>query len=123
MQHRRLLQDGTAQAGSTLPIVYGEYGVQTEIPAAQAASYTGSALLDVGAADEATQARYYVEAIRLAACQPNVRMLLFFHVFDEPQLAGLQTGVYYADLQPKSSLDPVAAAARAAAAGKVQCSS
>ena len=31
-------------------------------------------------------------------------MLLFFHVQDEPDLAGLQSGVRYADGSPKSDL-------------------
>ena len=44
---------------------------------------------------EARQADDYVEAIRLAACQPLVRMLVFFHVTDESALTGLQTGLYY----------------------------
>ena len=40
-------------------------------------------------------------------------MLLFFHVSDEPQLERLQTGVFYADDTPKSSLEPIAHAALA----------
>ena len=34
--------DGTAQRGSKLPIFYGEYGVETTIPADKAHLYTGS---------------------------------------------------------------------------------
>ena len=34
--------DGTAQAGSTLPILYDEYGVESQIPAAKAALYSGA---------------------------------------------------------------------------------
>jgi hypothetical protein len=67
------------------------------------------------------QGRRYVQAIRLAACEPRVRMLLFFHVVDEAALAGLQSGVYYADDRPKASLGPVAAAADAASAGTIAC--
>ena len=33
--------DGTAQAGSDLPIVYGEYGVETNVPPDKAKLYTG----------------------------------------------------------------------------------
>jgi hypothetical protein len=57
--------------------------------------------------DEQTQARYYDEAIRMAACQPRVHTLLLFHVVDEPRLSGLQSGLYYADGAPKSSLAEV----------------
>ena len=113
--------DGTAQPGSKLPLVYGEYGVQTEIPPAKQRVYTGFEQPAVKAVDEATQGRYYAQAIRLAACSPNVRMLLFFHVFDEFQRQRLQTGVYYADGTPKSDLATVAEAAREAESGKVKC--
>jgi hypothetical protein len=88
-----------------LPIVYGEYGVETTIPAAEAPAYHGREV--VPAVDEQTQARYYDEAIRLAACQPRVRMLFLFHVVDEPALTGLQSGLYYADGTAKSSLAEV----------------
>ena len=97
--------DGTGQQGTDLPIVYGEYGVETTTPAAHAGAYTGREV--VPTADEATQARDYRRAIALAACQPDVRMLLFFHVLDEPELAGLQSGLYYADGSPKASVQSV----------------
>lgn len=99
--------DGTSQAGSKLPIVYGEYGAETAVPAAKRARYTGREV--VPTIDGATQARYYAEAIDLARDQPNVTMLLFFHVADETRLEGLQTGVRYADGSPKPSLDRVLA--------------
>jgi hypothetical protein len=103
---------GTAQPGRELPIVYGEYGVESVIPAAKTRLYSGREV--IRAVSESTQAQYYVEAIHLAACQPTVRMLLLFHVVDEPQLEGLQSGLRYADGSPKSSLEPVRAAALAA---------
>lgn len=113
--------DGTAQPGAKLPIAYGEYGLQTAIPAAKSARYTGAEQPTTKPIDEPTQAAAYAEAIMLAACQPNVRMLLFFHVSDEPQLERLQTGVFYADDTPKSSLVQVAEAAARARAGDVEC--
>jgi hypothetical protein len=100
---------GTAQRGRDLPIVYGEYGVETQIPGAKASLYTGTD--PVPAVDEATQARHYVQAIHLAACQPTVRILLLFHVVDESRLEGLQSGVRYADGSPKTSLARVRDAA------------
>jgi hypothetical protein len=101
--------DGTAQAGRRLPIVYGEYGVETTIPPAKAALYTGHEV--VATVDESTQSDYYTTAISLAACQPTVELLLFFHVEDESDLRGLQSGVRYADGTPKSSESAVAKAA------------
>jgi len=102
--------DGTGQAGSKLPIVYGEYGVETSVPAAKAGLYTGREV--VAPVDPQVQARYYAEAVRLAACSPTVRMLLFFHVTDETRLEGLQSGLRYADGTPKPSVDAVRQAER-----------
>jgi len=100
--------DGTAQAGSKLPIVYGEYGVETTIPAAKAPLYTGREV--VPTVDEQTQATYDVEAIHAAEQQRNVRMLFLFHVVDESRLEGLQSATRYADGSPKSSEPAVQAA-------------
>jgi Big-like domain-containing protein len=107
--------DGTAQRGSTLPILYGELGVETAIPAAKASLYHGT---QTGpAVDEATQARYYAEALKLALCAPNVIGLTMFHVADEADLGGWQSGLFYADGTPKSSLWFVHNAIVAARAG------
>ena len=94
--------DGTAQAGSKLPVVYGEYGVETTVPSA---GYTGAEV--VPAVDPETQSRFYRRAIELAACQPTVRALYFFHVIDERRLAGLQSGLYYLDGTAKPSAEAV----------------
>jgi hypothetical protein len=104
--------DGTAQRGSRLPILYDEFGVQTQIQDARLTSYSNPAA--VGAWDavpEATQASYYRTAIELAYCQKNVIGLLFFHVSDEADLAAWQSGVYYSDDTPKTSLASVRDAA------------
>jgi hypothetical protein len=113
--------DGTGQPGSSLPIVYGEYGLQTTIPPSKSGAYSGTEPAPTRPIDEPTQGAEYASAIQMAACRPTVRMLLFFHVSDEPQLERLQTGVYYADDSPKASLDRVAAEARAAATGRIEC--
>ena len=107
--------DGTGQPGSTLPIVYGEYGVETRIPPAKASLYTGHEVAQP--VDEQTQATYYVEAIHAAEQQPNVRMLFIFHVVDESRLEGLQSATRYADGSPKSS-EPAVQAALEAASGR-----
>ena len=91
--------------GQELPIVYGEYGVESAVPPAMAQHYTGREV--VAPVDEQTQAHYYHETIDLASCQPDVKALYLFHVLDEPQLEGLQSGVYYADGEPKASLPAV----------------
>ncbi|MDX6411934.1 MAG: polysaccharide biosynthesis protein PslG [Gaiellaceae bacterium] len=103
--------DGTAQAGSTLPILYDEYGVETTIPADKAKLYTGTEPSTTKPVDAATQGKYYAEALALAFCQPNVEGLLLFHAFDETSLAAWQSGIYYADGTPKPSLPVVRTAA------------
>jgi hypothetical protein len=107
--------DGTAQKGSTLPIFYGEFGVETAIPAAKAGAYSGTENTKV--VDEATQAAYYAEAFRLAYCQPNVIGIMVFHTIDEAALGAWQSGPYYADGTPKSSLPAIRDAAHAARSG------
>jgi hypothetical protein len=110
--------DGTAQPGSKLPIAYTEFGVQTKIPESAQAPYTNlQSPIGRDAVDEQTQARYYREALELAACQPTVTALFFFHLIDEPDLNRWQSGPYYVDLKPKSSLPAIREAAEKARKG------
>jgi hypothetical protein len=109
--------DGTAQAGSTVPIVYGEYGVESVIPPSEAGNYTGHEAASAKPVDETTQAAYYIQAMKLALCQPNVIGIMLFHVEDEAGFPGWQSGLFYADGTPKSSLGAVTAAMAAARAG------
>jgi hypothetical protein len=91
--------------GPGLPVLYSELGIETEIPAAKRSLYEAE---EPGKpVDEATQADFYRRAIGLAACQRGVDGLLLFHSHDEPSLVGFQSGVYYVDGTPKSSLEPV----------------
>ncbi len=100
--------DGTAQAGSTIPIVYDEFGVQTIIPKPKQPLYTKLRHPTAGdAVPEGVQAAYYRDALRIATCQPTVAAFLFFHTVDEPDLRRWQSGLYYPDRSPKSSLAPV----------------
>jgi hypothetical protein len=104
---------GTKQKGQTLPLVYDEFGVEAKIPPARASLYTATEPATTHPVTEATQARYYADGFHLAACQPTVRTLMVFRLFDSPFLASFQSGVYYADrTTPKSSRAAVAAAAR-----------
>ena len=95
--------DGTAQRGSTLPILYGEYGVESEIPASKAGLYTGTEPATTKPVSEETQATYYRQALSLAFCQPNVMGMLVFLSRDERGRANWQSGVHYVDGTPKSS--------------------
>lgn len=100
--------DGTGQRGSDLPIVYDEYGVQSQIPLEKQSHYVQQA--SPAAADavpEELQASYYRAALEIAFCQPTVTDLLFFHTVDESDLRRWQSGLFYPDLTPKTSFGPV----------------
>jgi hypothetical protein len=111
--------DGTAQPGSTLPIVYGEFGVETQIPSGKGGLYTGAEPTTTKPVDEATQGTYYHDALAIAFCQPNVRAILLLHAIDEPALDRWQSGVYYSDGTPKGSLGPLKDAARGVSGGTI----
>jgi len=103
--------DGTAQRGSSLPILYAEFGVETQVPASKAALYSGTEPTTTKPVDEATQARMYAQAMQLSFCQPTVLGLMLFHLQDEPVMSAWQSGEYYVDGSPKSSLPAVRSAA------------
>jgi len=109
---------GTAQAGASLPIVYDEFGYQTRVPLSKRSLYTH---LGTPAAQDAIteprQALYYQQAIAIARCQPTVAGMLIFHVTDESDANAWQSGVYYPDNTPKTSMDALRQAAVAAQAG------
>jgi hypothetical protein len=95
--------DGTAQAGSELPIFYGEFGVESQIPAAKESLYTGTEPTTTKPVDEATQAAYYEQALALAFCQPTVGGILLFLSRDERARPSWQSGIHYVDGTPKKS--------------------
>jgi hypothetical protein len=110
---------GTPQRGSTLPILYGEFGVESEIPESKAGLYTGTEPERTMPVPEETQASYYEQALSLAFCQPNVSGLLLFLMRDERSRAGWQSGVRYVDGTPKASFEPVRRALDRATGGSI----
>jgi hypothetical protein len=116
--------DGTAQPGSKLPIAYTEFGVQSQIPESEQGAYTHvDSPIGGDAVSEETQADYYRQALELSACQENVIGVWFFHLIDEADLNRWQSGPFYADGNPKSSLDAIHDAAVKAREGNlVSCS-
>lgn len=114
--------DGSAQAGSSLPIAYTEFGVQTRVPERLRALYENHghpAARD--AVDRATQAVYYARAIELAACQPTVEALLLFLALDEPDVSRWQSGVLYVDGSWKPSRAAVRKTEARVSAGQLSC--
>jgi hypothetical protein len=95
--------DGTPQPGSTLPILYDEFGVEAVVPAGKARLYNGNEQASVKPVSETTQAAYYAKALQLAFCQANVAGLFLFHPQDERARRAWQSGVLYADGTPKTS--------------------
>lgn len=104
---------GTAQKGATLPIVYDEFGVEAQVPAAELDGYSEREPPTTHPVPEKTQAAYYDLGFHLAACQPTVRAIMVFRLIDSEFLSSFQSGLFYADrATPKSSLPAIAAAAR-----------
>jgi hypothetical protein len=111
--------DGTAQRGSALPILYAEFGVESQIPEGKASLYTGDEPTTTRPVDETTQAGYYQQALGLAFCQPTVEGMLLFLSRDERARAAWQSGVYYVDGSAKSSLARVTEALDRATGGSI----
>jgi fibronectin type 3 domain-containing protein len=132
--------NGTGQPlpGAGARLWYLEDGFQTAVPATKATAYSGTenaatipdwaggepdspAPADSSTAtDQGTQA---LDAIRLAACQPNVGAFFNFLIADEPILTGWQSGALFADMSPKASFPAFQQAIGAATAGSVDCAS
>jgi hypothetical protein len=96
--------DGTAQPGSSLPILYDEFGIESTVPAGKRSLYSGTEPKTTKPVDERRQVASYDLGLQLAFCQPTVEGILFFHSQDEKALLSWQSGVYYVDGTPKSSL-------------------
>jgi hypothetical protein len=111
--------DGTAQPGSDLPIFYGEFGVESQIPQGKASLYTGTEPATTFPVPEETQAAFYEQALALAFCQPNVMGMLILHSQDERALDRWQSGVRYVDGTPKSSLARVTEALDRSTGGSI----
>ena len=113
--------DGTEQEGEDLPILYTEFGVESRVPPDKQDLYEGKEFASVKPVDEQTQAGHYDKAIRLAYCQKTVIGILLFHVFDEVDLRGWQSGTRYVDDTPKASYERVKRVAEEARRGDVEC--
>ena len=113
--------DGTEQEGEDLPILYTEFGVESRVPPDKQDLYEGKEFASVKPVDEQTQAGHYDKAIRLAYCQKTVIGILLFHVFDEVDLRGWQSGTRYVDDTPKASYEPVKRVAEEARRGDLEC--
>ena len=96
------------QAGGGLPVSLNEVGIQTAETGVP--GYTGteaSANADGGVigafATQSYQASWYVEMLDLVACDPNIRLVNIYHLIDESDLAGWQSGLYDVNRNPKQA--------------------
>ncbi|HEV2590578.1 MAG TPA: hypothetical protein VGU02_01675 [Gaiellaceae bacterium] len=91
-------------SGQGLPLNLDEVGEQTDVMASpHAAAYT-SPPENVHPISEQQQSQAYTDLMEIAACDPDVKSLLFFPLIDEsPVSTGFQSGQLYADDSPKAS--------------------
>jgi chitodextrinase len=128
---------GQCAGGRCISIYYLESGFQTQIDPTKATLYSGtetdlSVLPNYAGGEPAwagspatspapDQATQVGDAVRLAACQPNVAGIMNFLLFDESRLAGWQSGAHWADRTPKDSAPFFRSAFTEAASGSVDC--
>ena len=95
------------QAGGGLPVSLNETGIQTASPGNDSSGFEVSATPAGGVfgqwATQAYQARWYMQMLNLVSCDPNVQFVNIFHLIDESDLDGWQSGLYFASETPKQS--------------------
>ncbi len=102
----------TDQPGSTLPLLIDQVGFASEIPSTELSAYSSPTVGTTGI-DEPTQGADYAAALKSVSCRPTVVALVLARLVDGAN-PGEQSGLYYADGTPKSSLSAVAAAVQTA---------
>jgi hypothetical protein len=88
------------QKGGGLPVSLNEMGIQTAESnmlgyqgIETSANAAGGLIGQFGS--QAYQASYYQQMLQLLSCDPNVRAINIFHLVDEPNLSGWQSGLYF----------------------------
>jgi len=100
------------QKGGGLPVSLNETGVQTDTfgrtgyTGTEISSTSGGGVFDQFAT-EGYQATWYRQMLDLVSCDPNVAVVNIFHLVDETNLSGWQSGLYFADQSPKQSAKTV----------------
>src|SRR4029079_19626271 len=100
------------QSGGGLRVSLNETGVQTDSAGKDGCLGTEVSATAAGGvlgrfATEDFQASWYLQMLNLVACDPNVEVVNIFHLIDEENLAGWQSGLYFADRTPKRATQAV----------------
>jgi hypothetical protein len=102
-------------AGAGLPIDLDEVGSQTDVTGHPGYTDFPESIKPIS---EAMQAQYYTDLIQIAACDPDVKSLLFFPLIDENDVHnGFQSGELYVDFTQKQSYAAVKANSNGACNG------
>ena len=131
--------EGTAQpvpGASGTSIWYLAQGYQSASDSAHAGQYSGTESdtapvpafsanegSDSGSGPGVDQPLQLADAMKIAYCQPFVGAFFNFHLVDEKDLAGWQSGVYYPDGTPKPAYQALRGTTREVNANAVTCGS
>jgi hypothetical protein len=102
----RVAQSATTSrfGNAGLPIDLDEVGEQTIVLGTPHQGAYTDPPENVTPIDEPTQAQHYTELAEMAACDPDVKALLYFPLIDNTDInQGFQSGQLYADLAQKQS--------------------
>jgi hypothetical protein len=95
-----------------LPVSLNEVGIQTDNSGKS--GYTGNEVsgdanggVRGDTATESFQASWYKQMLDYVACDPNIQAVNIFHLVDESDLGGWQSGLYYVGYQAKESASTV----------------
>ena len=107
--------------GTSLPLLIDDIEFASEIPAVELGAYSSQVVGTTGL-EEPDQAAAYAAALTAVACRPTVVGLLLGRLVDGAE-PGQQSGLYYADGTPKTSLSALAAAVQTAQTPSRGCTS
>ena len=85
-------------------------------------SWSPQEATDRGEGPALDQPQQLEDAIRIAYCQPAVGAYFNFHLYDESNLAGWQSGVFWPDGQPKAAYQALRRAAGEVNSNSIDCS-
>jgi hypothetical protein len=95
----------------------------TETDPSPVPSWSAQEAADQGSGPGVDQAVQLQDAIRVAYCQPAVGAYFNFHLYDERDLSGWQSGVFWPDGQPKAAWKGLGNVTAAVNARSINCGS